>query len=171
MIIAVILVTLLAGGFMFIASKPNEFSVQRSTVINTPAERVLEFLLNFHKWSLWSPWEKLEPTMEKKFSGAEEGIGAIYEWNGEKVGQGRMEIIEATDRKVRLTLAFLKPMKANNITEFILEPQDNGTKVTWIMSGTNNFMSKAMQTVMSMDGLVGRDFERGLADLKDVAEK
>ena len=61
-------------------------------------------------------------------------------------------------------------MTATNTADFTFSPQDGGTLVTWSMSGRKNFLSKAMFMCMSMDKMLGPDFERGLAQLKSTAE-
>jgi hypothetical protein len=84
-----------------------------------------------------------------------------------------MEIVEATpDSRVTAKLDFIKPMVAHNIAEWTLTPEGTGgrTKVTWAMHGPQNFVSKLMGLFMSMDKLVGGQFEEGLANLKRVAE-
>lgn len=166
-----ILFLLLIGGLVYyINSQAESFSVQRSITINATPEKILGFLEDFHKWTVWSPWEKMETNVEKKYSGAEKGVGAIYEWNGNKTGAGRMEIVESSTKKMSLKLDFTKPMQANNMTDFLLEPTEKATVVTWIMSGKNNFIAKAIHLVMPMDKMVGGDFEKGLSDLKMAAE-
>jgi hypothetical protein len=74
------------------------------------------------------------------------------------------------DRKVAIKLEFMKPFQATNVTTFDLVPSSDGTKVTWAMEGRNNFVAKAMCIFMPMDKMVGGDFEKGLASLKQVAE-
>lgn len=99
-------------------------------------------------------------------------MGAVYEWQGNsKAGQGRMEIKQTTvPSSIQIQLDFLKPFEAHNTVEFSLQAQGDATEVTWKMYGPANFMSKLMGTVMSMDKLVGKDFEKGLNALKQVAE-
>ena len=100
-------------------------------------------------------------------------MGAAYAWEGDKnVGTGKMTILEATaPRKVVIKLEFLKPFAATNTAEFTMQPDHGSTTVTWAMYGKSNFLSKVMCTFMSMDKMVGPDFEAGLASLKAVAEK
>ena len=94
----------------------------------------------------------------------------IWEGNS-KVGAGRMTITESrTNEAVRIKLEFMKPFAAINDTEFTFKPDGNQTAVTWTMSGTNNFVSKAFCMFMNMDKMVGGDFEKGLASLKTIAE-
>lgn len=152
--------------------KPDEMRVERSATIDAPPERVYALIQDFHQWGQWSPWEKLDPAMQRTHSGAESGQGAVYAWEGnDKVGQGRMEILEASPpSKVSIKLEFLKPWEGQFSDEFALAPEGNGTKVTWSMHGPNAFMSKVMQVFMDMEGMVGKDFETGLANMKAAAE-
>jgi hypothetical protein len=168
----IILLGILIALAYYINSRPSAFNMERSITINAKPEKIIGFVNDLHNWDKWSPWEKMDPTMQKKYSGAEKGVGSIYEWVGNnKVGQGRMEILESSPKKVTVKLDFLKPFEAHNMTDLVLEPEGDTTKVRWVMTGNNNFMSKAMHMVVSMDKLVGKDFENGLAALKEVSEK
>lgn len=156
-----------------VALQPGTFRIERSQRIEAPAYVVFNILNNFKRWSAWSPWEKLDPNMQKKHAGAEFGTGAIYAWTGnDQVGQGRMTITQSEpEKKIAIKLEFIKPWEATNTTLFTLVPDGKGVKVSWAMEGTNNFMAKAASLFMDMDELVGKDFERGLTALKQVAEK
>ena len=173
MVVGGLLAAVVVVVLILAAMKPAVFRVVRSASINAPREKVFEYINDFHKWPAWSPWEKYDPDMNRTYGGSDCGVGATYAWDGnKKVGQGRMEIAESTaPSKVSLNLEFLKPFKAQNTTDFILEPEGDGTKLTWDMQGPNQFMGKVMQVFMDMDGMVGKDFERGLSNLKEVAEK
>jgi polyisoprenoid-binding protein YceI len=154
------------------ATKPDTFAVERSMTINAAPQTVYALIDDFRKWGQWSPWEKLDPAIHRTHSGADSGVGAVYEWQGNSdVGQGRMEIVEsAPPSKVTIALDFIAPMEASNVTVFELTPQGEATHVRWTMTGANNYLSKLMQVFMSMDALVGGDFEKGLADMKATAE-
>ncbi len=167
-VIGVVIVALLA----YAATRPDSFRVERSTSVKAPPEKIFANLQDFSKWSAWSPWEKLDPAMKRSHSGSTAGKGAAYAWESEKVGTGRMEILDAAVASgVKIKLDFSKPFEAHNTAEFSLEPQGDSTLVTWAMYGPSNFMSKTMGIFMSMDAIVGKDFEKGLADLKSVSEK
>ena len=170
--IIIILVAPLAIVAAFAALKPNTFRVERKARIQAAPERVFSFLTDFHQWSAWSPWEKLDPTMTRTHRGAERGQGAIYEWEGnKKVGKGRMEILETSaSSRVLIQLDFFVPWEAHNTTEFTLAPSGGATDVTWAMWGPSPFMMKVMGVFMPMDKMVGKDFEAGLANLKRAAE-
>ncbi|NND13959.1 MAG: SRPBCC family protein [Acidimicrobiia bacterium] len=149
------------------------FTVERSEKIDAPAERVFSQMIDFRNWAAWSPWDALDPGMEKTFSGSESGVGAKYAWTGNrKVGEGRMEITGASEpSQIEVALDFLKPFKSSNTTTFTLEPQGDSTNVTWSMTGPMTLMTKIMGIFKSMDKMVGPDFEKGLKNLKAVAEK
>lgn len=154
------------------AAGNNEFEVTRDATIPAPRARVFELLSDFHRWPEWSPWEELDPEMTRTHSGARSGVGAIYEWDGNrKAGQGRMEITEATPSRIGIALQFLKPWKSNNRTTFELDERDGGTHVTWRMVGPKTLMTRIMGIFMNMDKMIGRDFEKGLTRLGDAAAK
>ena len=171
--ILIVIVVLVAGVLGFAATKPDTFSVQRSTRIKAPPEKIFAVLNDFHRWTDWSPWERLDPAMKRTQSGAASGKGAVYKWDGNsKAGAGRMEIIESTAAsKVGIQLDFIKPFEGHNSAEFNLTPEADATRVDWVMHGPTPFVSKVMQVFVSMDTLIGKDFEEGLANLKALTER
>ena len=172
-VIAVVVAVIVAGLLIYATTKPDSFTVKRSTSIKAPPDRLFALINDFHGWGAWSPYEKKDPDMKRTFSGANQGKGAIYEWDGNKnVGAGRMEIIEATPpRKIVIKLDFLKPFEGHNTAEFTIDPQGDNTTVTWAMYGPSSFIFKVMGMFMNMDKMIGDDFAAGLANLKAVAEK
>ena len=171
--ILIAVVVVIAGILVFASTRPEAFSVQRTTTIHAPADKVFALINDFHRWGEWSPWEKLDPEMKRTFSGPAAGVGTTYEWTGNsKVGAGRMEILRAAPAsKVDIKLDFIKPFEGHNITEFTLTPQGDSTQVTWAMSGPTPFVSKLMQVFVSLDTMIGKDFDEGLANLKRITEK
>jgi hypothetical protein len=166
----VILVLIVLG---LAAMQPDSFRVQRSIAIKAPAEKIMPLISDFHHWPQWSPWEKLDPAMKRTFSGAPKDVGAAYAWTGNKdVGSGRMEIVSMTQpSKVGINLVFLEPFESHCVTEFVLDTKGDLTTVSWTMSGPSNFMTKVMGLFASMDSMIGKDFEAGLASMKAAAEK
>lgn len=170
--ILIALVAVIAVLLVVIATRPSTFQIERSATIAAPAEVVFASLNDFHRWSDWSPWEKIDPNMKRTFEGAASGVGAIYGWTGnDEVGEGRMTITESKPaEKIGIKLEFIKPWSATNQTVFTLKPAGDKVSVTWTMSGTNGFMMKAFSMFMNMDEMVGKDFEKGLASLATVAQ-
>ena len=148
------------------------YEVQRTITINAEPAQVYDRIVDLRKWQSWSPWERMDPNMTKSYTGPDSGVGASYSWSGNrKVGQGNMTITDVAEPgRVTLDLHFLKPFKARNETAFSLEPAGDGTRVTWTMTGRHNILSRIMGVFMSMDKMVGKDFEMGLAQLKQDVE-
>jgi uncharacterized protein YndB with AHSA1/START domain len=147
------------------------FRVSRETTVAAPPERVHALINDLHEWQKWSPWEGLDPAMDRAYAGPSSGVGATYAWKGHRqAGEGRMEITGSDPEHVGVDLLFAAPMKAHNQVDFTLTPTGDGTRVEWAMSGPLNFVMRMMSRFWSMDKMVGRDFEKGLAQLKRVAE-
>ncbi len=176
-IIAAVIALAIAVALIIAMTKPAVFRVQRVATIKAPAATIFAAINDFHRWGGWSPWENRDPAMQRTFSGAERGKGAVYAWDGNRnVGSGRMEILDATmPSRIVIKLDFLKPFEAHNTAEFTMLPQGDathiGTTVTWAMYGPARFMSKLMQVFMNLDSMIGKDFEAGLANLKKLTEK
>jgi uncharacterized protein YndB with AHSA1/START domain len=172
-IIAAVIALAIAVVVVLAFNQPDSFKVERSITIKAPPEKVFPLVDDFHAWAQWSPWEKLDPAMKRTYSGTPSGKGTVYEWTGDsKVGAGRMEITESSaPGKIAIQLDFFKPMEGRNPTVFTFTPKDGGTDVTWTMTGDAPFVTKIMLVFVSMDKMVGKDFETGLANMKAVAEK
>jgi hypothetical protein len=164
---------LLALFLLYASTRPDTFTVARSTTIDATAAEVFVHVNDFRHWAQWSPWDQRDPAMAREFSGNDSGIGAVYAWKGNRdVGRGRMEITGVViPYSVRIQLDIYEPMVAHNTSEFLLEPDGNGTKVTWQMTGKHNKLAKLLSVFVSMDSMVGPDFEQGLANLKALSEK
>jgi uncharacterized protein YndB with AHSA1/START domain len=153
-------------------SRPGTFRVERAATIQSPPEQVFPLIHDFRQWANWSPWEHRDPAMSRAYSGAPAGPGAVYQWSGDnKVGEGRMEIIETTPpSKVRIKLDFLRPFEGHQTAEFTLVPGGDTTTVTWAAYGPTTYLSLLMSVFVSMDSLIGKDFESGLTNLKAITE-
>jgi hypothetical protein len=168
-ILAVIAVVVI-GILLYAATRPDTFRVERSATIHAPAGTLYSILTDLRRGTEWSPFEK-GLTMNKSYSGPATGEGAAMEWSGSKeVGAGTFTIVDATPSKITSRLVMRKPMKASNIVEYALAPQDNATVMTWSMYGPATMVTKVMGLFMNMDKMCGDQFEKGLKDLKVLAE-
>ncbi len=166
--VAVLVVALV----VVVVLQPATFSYERSATIGAPPEVAFALVNDFHQWDRWSPWAGRDPNQTTTFEGAPSGKGAIQKWAGnDEVGEGQMTILESrAPEQIDLRLEFLKPFASVAQTSILFAPEGDGaTKVTWRMSGDNDFMGKAMSLVMDMDAMIGKDFEQGLASLGTAA--
>lgn len=160
-----------------VATRPSAYHVERELEVAAPADLVFGVLNDLHQFAgvlvlFGSPFEKRDPKMQKIFEGPAAGIGQSYAWNGNKeVGKGKMTIEESVPgQKVGLKLEFVKPMKSTATCALTLAGTQTGSFVTWSMDGNHNFVGKAFGMFMDMDSMLGTDIEKGLAQLKTLAE-
>jgi uncharacterized protein YndB with AHSA1/START domain len=172
-IVAIVVATAIALLLAYAATRPDTFKVKRSKLINAPAEKVFPLISNLRQMNTWNPFSKDDLTLKVTYSGPADGPGAAYDWNGDgRSGKGRIEITDAAPpSKVTMNLTMLTPIEAHNVVEFTLRPEGNATEVTWAMTGHDRpLIAKVMDVLFSMDRMVGGQFEKGLEDLKAIAE-
>ena len=170
--ILVAVAALLAIFLAVVASRPAAYRVERSALVAAPPWVVYERIADFRRWSEWSPWAHVDPEMKQSFEGAPSGLGAEYTWSGNsQIGEGRMAIVAArADELVAIRMDLVRPLRSTSTTELRLVPATGGVRVSWVMDGRRDFAGKAVALLVGMDARLGRDFEKGLADLKKVAE-
>jgi len=168
-----VILALVAGGLAIaISMQPATYAAERQTTIAAPASEVFPHVNNFRNWEAWNPWSKLDLNAVYTYGGPKEGTGAIYRWVGNSdMGEGKMTILESRPNEyVKIKLDFIKPMEDSAITEFHFKGDGNQTVVVWSMKGDHNIMSKTMCLFMSMDKMLGDEFEKGLAAIKSTVE-
>ena len=171
--VLLVLVLLLGGAAAYVATRPDAYHVERSATVDAPTATVFAQIDDFSVWKEWSPWEKKDPAMKRTVSTPPSGVGATYAWEGNKeVGKGKMTITDSRPgERVAEKLEFIEPFQSTSGVTFTLAAESpTTTKVTWAMDGKHNFVSKAFSVIKPMDGMIGKDFEDGLANLKKVAE-
>lgn len=170
--ILLVIVAVVLAFIGYVALQPSTFSIERSAIVVAPVERVFGEVNDFHNWQQWSPWAKLDPDAKATFEGPASGEGAIFRWAGnEKVGEGSMTVLESRPNEhIKIRLDFVKPWAGTNATDFSFKPDGPRTIVTWTMSGEQGFLQKAICVFTNPDKMVGEQFEKGLANLKQLAE-
>ena len=170
-IVLIVLVAAVALVLIAAALRPSAFRIARSATVKAPPEKVYALINDLPAFNSWNPFLRMEPDAKITYSGPQQGRGAAYTWEGKKMGAGRMEIVETTPpSKVAMRLEFLRPFAATNAAEFTIDGRGGDTIVTWAMSGRNTFVPKLMGLFFSMDKMIGKSFEDGLAGLKAKAE-
>jgi uncharacterized protein YndB with AHSA1/START domain len=147
------------------------FSIERSIIIAAPSRKVFALISNLRTWEQWHPSGIDDPTVERAYGGSSSGFGARSEWRGQRSGAGRMEITGATEpSEVVVEVEFVKPFKVRNVNRFHLQPLGAATTLTWSMHGPKPLRARIMGLVFSMDRMMAKHFDTGLANLKALAE-
>lgn len=152
---------------------PNTCRIERSARIKASPENIYPLINDLRAFNRWNPFARKDPKMQGTYQGPVEGPGAIYDFKGSgHSGEGSIEIVgHKPTAEVTMQLNMRKPMKAQNLIVFSLTPAEDATEVTWLMQGKVPFVGKILHLLFSMDKMVGRDFESGLASLKSIAEQ
>ncbi len=154
------------------ATRPDRFEVRRAARIAAPAATIFPLIDHLRTMNIWNPFANRDPAMRGTYEGPERGPGAAFGFDGGKSGTGRIEIVESiVPARVVMRLSMVRPMAAENQIVFELAPAPGATEVTWSMSGKVPLLARVIHLLLSMDRMVGREFERGLADLKVMAER
>jgi uncharacterized protein YndB with AHSA1/START domain len=170
--VLMLLVVMIAGLASYVALQPDNFRIERRMTVDAPPQEVFAQVNDFHKWDDWSPWAKLDPDATVAFEGPRAGQGAVFKWAGnDKVGQGTMTLVASKPGEfIRVDVEFAKPFEGKSTSEFTFRLQGDRTQVTWTSYGPMTFLSKAMCLIMSMEQVLGPDMEKGLVQMKAVAE-
>ena len=147
--------------------QPKWIRCSRSALVGGTPRQTFDLINDMAAWQKWSPWEGLDPDMDRRYEGPAAGLGAVYGWKGNaKVGEGKMEVIESVPAaRVKLQLTFIKPFAATMTATFELVPDAGGTKVTWTSEGPNSTPGRIVGVFCNMDKMMGGQFELGLAQL------
>lgn len=154
------------------AMRPSESNVTRSVTIDAPPSVVFGYLADLEKFQEWSPWAKVDPTIKTQLDGPPDAVGSVYSWQADKLGVGSMTLTgKRPPEEVTYRLEFKKPFEATNQVTFTTKPVGSGTSVVWHMSGKNSYLFKVMGLFCNFEEMCGKDFDKGLADLKKLSEK
>jgi len=169
--IALALIALLAGlllGGLLLSPK---FQVSRTVQIQASPEAVYALVASPRQWKLWSVWNQRDPAMQIEYSGPESGAGAVWAWKSKTEGDGTMSFTAAEPgRRVAYALYF-PDFGTTSHGELRLQARNGGTELSWTMDGDMVKNPLFHWLALFADGMVGPDFEAGLARLKQVAER
>ncbi len=164
---------ILLAFFAYVAMQPSKYVISRSIEITASAETIFPYLNHPKLAEQWAPWLEVDPSAKMVHSGPESGVGSKTSWKeGKELGTGSATIVESTpNERVAIQLAYVEPMPMEQYSEYLIEPTKGPTKVTWKVTGQNNFIGRVMCVFMDMDKVVGGMFEKGLSNLKTLVEK
>lgn len=167
-IVVLLLALVLFGGGLLLSPK---FHIERSVVVNAPADRAYPLVADPHRWKEWTIWNRRDPAMQIEYFGAASGAGSGWAWKSTSEGDGRMTLTATEpNRRVAYDLYF-PDFDSTSTGALSFTPEGAGTKVTWTMDGDMGKNPIARWMGLFMNDLAGKDFDAGLANLKALAEK
>lgn len=158
----------LSGAFLL----PTSAHVERSVYIDAPPATIFAVLNGFRQFNRWSPWANMDPATIYHLEGPLLGVGARQAWSSDDpaVGAGSQEIIESqAPERIVMRLIF-SGFDGDNRSTFTLTPQAGGTHLEWAYDSDFKGALIARYFGLLLDGMIGPDYERGLAELKSFAE-
>lgn len=167
-----IIALVIAGILIYAALQPSEYLITRELVIKASPEVLFPYINNSQKSNEWMPWKDSDPDVKMSYSGPAEGVGSVASWDSPgKMGTGRAEVVGSVENQsVKTQLTYTKPMEMSQLAEVSLTPASEGTVVRWAVTGHNNWIGRVVCLFMNMDKMVGGEFEKGLSNLKTLAE-
>lgn len=151
------------------ANKP--FEIKATVVIEATPAKVHEVMNDLSRLNDWNPFMTMDNTATSSLSEKTVGPGAIFDYEGKKIGKGRMEIISSGPERIRFNMTFFHKKKTDvALGEYLIEPEFEGTKVTWTMSGDRDLKMHFMGAVLGFDKMMVKNFTSGLKVLKAVIE-
>lgn len=158
---------------VYAATRPDQYSVERSIQINAQPEQIFPLINDLHALNRWNPFLVRDPGIQGSYNDIAAGEGASYSFDGSRdIGSGHMSITRSKPfSRVDMSLVMLKPFPGANEISFYLNPGATATQVTWNMRGKSPYIMKVMSLFFNMDAVVGKAFEQGLVDLKQRVEQ
>lgn len=172
MYVVAAIVSLVALLLVVAAFKSKDLKLSRSRKMASPADTAFEQVNDLRQMNSWNPFLKPDPNARITFEGPAAGVGSICTWDGNQhVGAGKQTITECQSGKlVRMLLEFYRPFPGFNDVTFTFVPEGSGTVVTWSMSCQMAFVPRLVGIFVSMEKMIGAQFEKGLTDLQVIVE-
>jgi Polyketide cyclase / dehydrase and lipid transport len=175
MIILIVILCIVALPFVIAPFTSKQFKLEREVLINKPKQTVFDYLKYLKNHDNFTVWASTDPKMKKEYTGTDGMVGFSSAWesNHKRVGHGKQTITAIKDgEEVAMQIHFLKPWDNVANAYFKIESAgDNQTKVKWGIYNDVKYPMKVMQLFMNMEKMIGKDFDKGLAKLKEVMEK
>lgn len=148
-----------------------KYSLQTSIHIDVPAKKIYDVMVDLHRFNEWNPFMTMDPTTTTKVTQSKPGPGALYEYEGKRIGRGQ-QVVLAVEKPTLIVseMSFFGKKTNKAIIEFRIQQETAGALVTWYMEGERGLSGKFMGVVLGFDKMMGKSFASGLASLKTLME-
>ena len=168
-IIGIVAFLIIVVGIGFIL--PAKYEVVRTINTTASPDKIYAQIGDLKNWKDWGPWYENDKTIKSTFSENTSSVGSFSQWTSEQDGPGKMTFNTVKNNEyLEYDLEFID-MQMKSKGSFTLEKDAAGTKITWKMWGDYGMNPISRYFGLFMDGMLGKDFEKGLANLKKNGEK
>ncbi len=168
LILVAVLVLILVTAMMI---APREYAVKRQVTISKPDTLVFAYIKMLKNQDEFSAWARIDPDMQKSFTGEDGTLGFISAWESanENVGSGEQEITAIIEgKRIDYELRFLKPYESAGRAYMEVDRLSaDSTRVTWGFEGDMPYPMNIMLLFMDMEKQLGPSLEEGLTNLKE----
>lgn len=172
--ILIIILVIIAAIFIIAAMMGRQMNIQKSIIINKPLLQVFDYVQYVKNHDNFNVWAMMDPDMKKEYKGTDGAAGFVFAWDSNKkknVGAGEQEIKKITPGKnIEHEIRFIRPMQDTTKAMFEFENMaGNRTRVKWAFYSTMKFPMNIMKPIIA--GMLGKNLQTGLQNLKSVMEK
>lgn len=166
--LAAFVVGLVAIAFLL----PRHYRVERTIVIQAPAAAIFPRVADMREWKAWTVWHERDPEIKNTYSPQQLVVGAWSEWDSKKEGRGKATVtaLDAPHRAA-YRLEFPDFGTVSTGTFHLVAEGAAATRVVWSDEGDLGYNPLNRWFGLFLDGMVGPDFEAGLAKLKRTMER
>lgn len=149
---------------------PASYKVQRSVVIQAPMDTVFNTIHDLKNWGAWNPWSDEDAYFSVHYSEKTTGEGAWQHWTSQTMGNGMMRYTKVVPQEfIQYEMEF-EMGDESTVGKFVFEEVNEGVQVTWVDEGSMGANPLQRYMGLFMESIIGSDFEKGLANIKQVCE-
>ena len=172
--ILIVIVAIIALVLIIALFAKKDYKVEKQVTINKPVSEVFNYVKYIKNQDNYSVWNQMDPGMKKTYTGTDGTVGFIYAWDSNKqAGKGEQEIKNIVEgERVDCEIRFKKPMESTAPAYMSTEAAgDNQTIVKWGFEGHMSYPTNIMMVFMDIPGMIGKDLQTNLNNLKNILEK
>ncbi|HEU4551985.1 MAG TPA: SRPBCC family protein [Chitinophaga sp.] len=173
--ILIVIVILVAIPLIIALFTRKDYTVEREVTINKPVGEVFDYVKYLKNQDTYSVWAKIDPAMKREYKGTDATPGFVYSWDSQHkdAGQGEQEIKKVVPgQEVDYEIRFIRPF-AGRADAILRTTPASGTQTTvkWRFSSSMPYPMNIMLLMTDMEGMIGKDLQTGLNNLKAILEK
>jgi uncharacterized protein YndB with AHSA1/START domain len=142
-----------------------------SISIQAPAQRVFDRMGDLSRFNDWNPFPSMDPTTTSSHEGPAFGPGAVFNYEGKRLGKGRMEITTVhAPHRIDIDMTFWRGhSETRSKAAFIFVGAGGVTEVHWTFDEDRG-VGMYLLGKLFFDRMMTNTFRGGLETLKSLVE-